>query len=719
MARLVLGLLALLLAAAAPAGAVQVQLPLDRLLTRASPDGGLAFAMPDIRGLNAEGVRLELVFQAFDERPLEPELLVDGRVVARDRLDPQRFAWSHRFRAAPGAGSTVRVLLARERLCHAGGPAGAIDPAASRLVVETGPEGVLLPAVDGLLGPFARDELTIWTPHGVVGDWQLSWAADLAQGWALRDLRRTPRVRTARLPIARGSFDLMPGVDTSLMPSGLNLVVGTQGDLEGLVSERVLAQITAAYVGLLTDPAQPFKAWLVISGRNEREVSTAAAAVARPGFPWPDGGAVLLDPADPDLAPVAPYRVLSGPRQADAGPLARDFASLGWRTGTLRADDERVVEADMLLGDAPAALPGVLTVELNGDYTPGFAPGSSLRLLANGLFVGSVAIDPRGGSLRGTTLDVPLHRLRKGANRLELVPEVAIDPAVLCAAGAAGIEPDLTIYEDSTIDVPWLGAPGGSSDIASWMMGADLADGRPQAGTIWVPGDQRPRTVDAALTLLAARAQIASRFLSEARITFDRGFSGADVVMVGTWDGIDKILSGRPIIAEPSGLFAPGEQPGRLGETRGLFRLGLGSGAVEPLRRIVQVLDEQKAPEEGGAMFAFQRGDRRVVAVAARDGEELTRTVQELVERRREADLGGDVVTVAAGGGPLVARRVVEPSSEVAPTSRIEAVSHELVRMAQETPLLWLALMFGAVVLLAALTMAATRSRRVRDAETA
>ncbi|MDF1585595.1 cellulose biosynthesis cyclic di-GMP-binding regulatory protein BcsB [Marinimicrococcus flavescens] len=717
MSRLVLGVAFLLLLLAAPARAALVQLPLDRLVTRSSPDGGLAFAMPELWGMNADSVRLELVFQPLGDDPLEPELLVDGKVVARERLSPQRFAWSHRFRDLPAGGSTVRVLLSRERLCTAGGPAGALDAAASRLVVETGEEGVLLPAVDQLLGPFGGNELVVWTPLGVAGDWQLSWAARLAQGWALRDLHRAPRVRTARLPIGRGSFELLPGVDTDAMPGGLNVVIGTLDELEGLVSERVLGQIGAAYVGLLTDPAQPFKAWLVISGRDEREVATAAAAVARPGFAWPNGSAVLLDPADPDLAAVAPYRVLTGPRQADAAPAGRSFASLGWTTGTWRLDQDRIVEVDLLVNGDPAALPGAASIRLNGDYAPGFAAGSALHLRANGLFVGSVALDPQGGSLREEALEVPLHRLRQGSNRLELIPEVAVDPQILCGAGMGGIEPTLTLYEDSSIDVPWLGSPGGASDIASWMMGADLAGSELRQGATWVLGDQRPQTVDAALTLLAARAQIASRFLSEARITFDRGFSGTDVVLVGSWAGIDKILSGRPIIDEPSGMFAADQA--RLADARGLFKFGLGSAAVEPLRQIVQLLVARNAPQEGSAMFAFQRGSQRVVAVAGRDGTELVQAVQSLVERRRDVMLEGDVVTIGQGGRQMVAHRAIIEQGPEQPEGQLQTIAFELVRMAQETPLRWLAVMFGAVVLLAFLTLAATRSRRVRDAETA
>ncbi|WP_200284234.1 cellulose biosynthesis cyclic di-GMP-binding regulatory protein BcsB [Rhabdochromatium marinum] len=338
------------------------------------------------------------------------------------------------------------------------------------------------------------------------------------------------------------------------------VVVGTKEQLRGYLGEDWAADVTGAYIGINTSAKpvadQPDLAMLVVSGRDEAEVTRASASLAKMNMRLPDVPAVLVEDLQlPDIpADIGPKALVGG--------VTASFADLGVPTTTMTspmapatlfpdANGKNVsVDLPTSLGLdfwVPAGFfPGRTqygTLTLNYGYGARMREDSVLNLSLNGLFLRAIPLNQPAGSVDvGYEVRFPTELLRAGQNRLELSPMLAPSHAGECEF-RHGNNLLLTVYGDSTLRLP----PG---PRMATLPDLDLLA---RAGFPWLRApagdnlavqltDTTPEITSAAWTLLARMAQIKGSPLYHLDIGQQPDSQGRERLVIGPVDALDSEL---------------------------------------------------------------------------------------------------------------------------------------------------------------------------------
>lgn len=458
-----------------------------------------------------------------------------------------------------------------------------------------------LPLVDSLaeLSAFAdrhrwgqaRLRILIPLQQGQASDEQLLWGALVAQAAAIQLQFQPLEVR----------FESIASL-TGLAPrrAGDMVLVGTRDQLQPVLGEDWAATVTNAYLGIRNgrDSSAEDRGWsaLVVSGRDQAEVTRAAIALGMIEQPLPDAPEALIDVLKlPDIpADIGPGALVDG--------AIASFADLGVPTTTLTSPlmPARLFPGDPVGGvvvDLPTSLgvdfwvpagffpgrprDGVLT--LNFNYGARLRGDSVLNLSLNGVFVRAIPlVQPAGSVDRGYEVRFPLALLRPGRNRLELSPMMVPSDTSECEL-RQGENLLLTIGGESTLQLP----PG--RRLAT-LPDLDLLA---RAGYPWLRDptggglavrltDKTAETISAAWTLLGRMAQVTGLPLYRATIGEQPKTDGRGLLIVGTVAALPSELlgaapiswrAGRTWIDYPALQAVLPEQPTGSWAERGLARI--------------------------------------------------------------------------------------------------------------------------------------------------
>lgn len=310
-----------------------------------------------------------------------------------------------------------------------------IDSVKSRVVLEWTPtqEAPTLAGLDRLYDETLRDlRVNIVQATPAVNDKQRSWGSWVAQGIALR-LRYAP-------------FRIFPG-RWQEDAAGDRVLIGRREDLAAYLPKAMLERITGPYLAVRPYPANPGAIELVLSGRDDAEVSQAAQAFTRLRLPFPDSADVVisaLDPLEPEPGP-APGILREG--------LAYELEQLGIRDITLENAGQSLEVELNLPADLHASDETQVELWLHLAYRAGLRRDSVLNVEVNGVFQNSVHLAAESGAeYRGYHLAIPLKSFHPGRNLLRFSPY----PAPLISGECAYLQDrfPVTIYRNSMIQLP-------------------------------------------------------------------------------------------------------------------------------------------------------------------------------------------------------------------------------------------------------------------------
>lgn len=252
------------------------------------------------------------------------------------------------------------------------------------------------------------------------------------------------------------------GLNPELSRSADVIVVGTRSELNRLVSADIANNITGPYAGIFPSPDGAHFI-LVLSGRDEAELQTATKAFASPDFVFSDTSEVVIGAnAFPRFrapttgfdkpAPFATFKyVTTSTRGFKAPPIPFRFRTPG---------------------DFSPAKGKFVTLRLHFSYGAGMREGSALNLRVNGQFVSAVPLnDPSGAEFTKYEVALPATTVRPGFNTIDFEP-VFVGNKNRCEM-VRDENLVLTIFEDSTVEVPRLGNPIKVPDMARF------------AGSLW------------------------------------------------------------------------------------------------------------------------------------------------------------------------------------------------------------------------------------------
>ncbi|MER2527930.1 MAG: cellulose biosynthesis cyclic di-GMP-binding regulatory protein BcsB [Candidatus Competibacter denitrificans] len=389
-------------------------------------------------------------------------------------------------------------------------------------------------------------------------DNQLRWGALVAQAAALHleyvplQVNFGPALRAKAEPNLKGQFpQLDPGAlgDTDLV------LIGVREQLAPFLGPEWAKKVEDGYLAIFPRDDDPTLALLVISGRNEAEVSRAATLLGLLDIAFPDSRETLITALNVPLLPPnsgprylptatgVRFEQLGVPTTTLGSPLqpASLFASTGSASGDGRAARQVLsvefwaASSGLYAGGTPKG-----TLSLHFSYGAGLRRDSVLNILLNGKLVKGIALDNfQGGDFNGYKVEFPLNLVQAGRNKIELVPIMVPSVTDYCDL-RQGENLLLTLYDDSSLQLPSASPLAQLPDLRLLTQAGFpfLHDPQGKDLAVRVMGTA-PESIAAAWTLLARLAQITALPLHQAQIGFDPDVKDRETIIVGPLDSLE------------------------------------------------------------------------------------------------------------------------------------------------------------------------------------
>lgn len=245
------------------------------------------------------------------------------------------------------------------------------------------------------------------------------------------------------------------GLNPELTKSQDVVLVGVKSELGRLLGTDIANNITGAYAGIFPS-ADGTHFILVLSGRDEAELMTATRAFASPEFVFIDAEqTVIAGDALPKFQPVT-----------SGYDTQTTFATFKFQTTSVRGFRAPIIPFKFRApGDFAPAKGKFVTLRMHFSYGAGLREGSALNIRVNGKFASAIALnDPTGAEFTKYEVALPSNVVRPGINVVEF------EPVFVGVKNRCEMTRDenlfVTIFENSTIEVPRTGAPVIIPDLA-------------------------------------------------------------------------------------------------------------------------------------------------------------------------------------------------------------------------------------------------------------
>lgn len=483
---------------------------------------------------------------------------------------------------------------------------------------------------------------TILSAPGPLDEATLRIGGLIGQGIALR-LQYVPPALTHRQAIpspssAKGSF---PGLDPGQLGSSDAVLFGPRDKLAPLVSRAIAAKIGGPFLGVYPQDADPRRLMILVSGRTDEEVLTAAKAFTLLGSPLPETSEALVNGLVPPRweAHSAKDTLMVGGHYS--------FSDLGVRTRTLNGYAGEGV--DLSFGAPPdlhARDKSKLVVHLHFAHGAGLRNDSVVNVYLNQHLETAILLgQDKAENFDDYRIELPVRSLLPGRNVLSFQPRFMPLAGGDCEP-MSGENLLMTLFEDSSLDVPEVPHFARMPDLRLLASSGFPYSVRPDGAdtAVWVSAKD-PSTVSAAWTLMGRLAQTSGTPWLQAEVSFGGGASSKDLLVVAPLSKLPPaVLRGAPLGLSPS-LSLPQPSPVLLGERQA------------PEAR----LDLQSPP--GGSLIGLQyespfQPRRTVTLFASAGSSQLRKGIDALVQPGGWSNLAGNWLVLDERTEKLAHRRV-------------------------------------------------------------
>lgn len=418
------------------------------------------------------------------------------------------------------------------------------DPSAPELYTEINPDqsymtttGEWKPVTERL--SFLRwwvDE-KLWTPYqfnicmpssGAMTDLHLAWGAIATQGIALALNNQPFRVSSATA--------LRPGMD--------NIVIGTMNELSPFLTATEVGTINGSFLAIKTLPGDATHCMIILSGRNEQEVSQTALALGMVNFPLPDSKYAIVDQMTlPDAAYIrnAPVKV----------PGIYSFRQLGFKTSTIKGWNTGTYALKIYMpGDISKDDDSNVELRLHFVYGAGCRKDSAFNIFINNQFQTAIRLKEVEGELHSDhRVYLPMQSFQPGLNEINLTPKM-----VPLVSNQCEILQDenlqFTLYDDSSFVFPKAMKKARLPSLGLFSQTAFPYSAPPDGAetAVFVSGKEI-ETVCAAWTLMGKMSQISGALLFRSEISQKLPRSRKSLIVVGPRDEVPPELFGKAPIS--------------------------------------------------------------------------------------------------------------------------------------------------------------------------
>lgn len=361
-----------------------------------------------------------------------------------------------------------------------------------------------------------------------ISEEQLHWGGVVTQGVALALNYQPFRVLTA--PALRAGMD--------------NIVVGTMNELSGFLTATEIGSINGSFLAIKQLPGDPTHCMIIVSGRDEQEVSRTALAFGLVNFPLPDSQYAVMDQV---VLPEEPAFIRNAPVQT---PGVYSFKQLGYKTKTIRGwQTESYTLQVYMPGDISKEDGSNAELRLHFVYGGAFRKDSVLNVFVNGQFQKALRLDDLQGSMHSDhRLYIPMVAFQPGRNAVTISPLMVPLFTNRCELLQDG-NLVFTLYEDSEFVLPRALRKARLPSLGLFSQTAFPYSGVPDGSetAVFVTGHDSD-TITSAWTLLGKMSQISGALLHRTEMSFKLPKSKKNLLVVGPRDQVpEELMAKAPV----------------------------------------------------------------------------------------------------------------------------------------------------------------------------
>ncbi|MDF2116470.1 cellulose biosynthesis cyclic di-GMP-binding regulatory protein BcsB [Roseiarcaceae bacterium H3SJ34-1] len=278
---------------------------------------------------------------------------------------------------------------------------------------------------------------------------------------------------------------------------GINLAIGTVGELDGLLGTISIGQVTGPKV--LVVPASGGKrTTLVFTGRTEDDVNDALRQLSV-------SSELRGTPQGIRAAQAFPgYRMFGGERVKlrDLGVVSQEFSGRLFRVGF-----NIVMPPDFYSADYAKVI-----LDLAGGYAPGLGYGAQVVVSVNTRNVVSLSLPKTSGDVfKQNPIPLPLGSLRPGLNRIEIEAQLAMPSDIACdPISAISGRNRFLLLDNTEIELPKIARIAHMPDLAVTATGGFPYASSQARPPLYVPAPSK-EAIGAAATMATHFAISAGR----------------------------------------------------------------------------------------------------------------------------------------------------------------------------------------------------------------
>lgn len=486
----------------------------------------------------------------------------------------------------------------------------------------------------------------------VTGDY-LYWGAVIAQGLKLR-LKYVPMTIEERFvrPYHRNPEEIDASesfkIDSTRL-TGDAIILGDKESIGALLPEPIKEAINGPYLGLFRQDENPYRFFLVISGRTNDEVKMAAQTFALLDAPFPNERQTIVSRLDfPVKQPLYPFNSVA-PGKAYA------LSDLNFADTTLNAGSSETRINFKMPADIYSTEDAMVRLSLNLAHGAAMRKDSVINVALNDKFVHVIPLkEETGAHYHDYSLSIPLRNFKPGVNKLTFNAVLTPSEYGECAFVQRG-NLWVSLYQDSTIAFPDAARLADMPDLKLFeRTGFPFIDNGSAKNTTFRLIDGSSDSIASAWHLIGHLAAFDETPIFDLNITGQAGDSKGNIVLIGKTksDDTSVLLNDAPVQLGKSSRF-----PYRFKEDqqtpeeslldwleRIVFNPGAGSPAVTAAPANV-VVEQSAGLGDGYLLMSYlpDRQDGVALALVSEHGTDLYPGVVRLTSPELWSQLQGNL----------------------------------------------------------------------------
>lgn len=399
-------------------------------------------------------------------------------------------------------------------------------------------------------------ELNIITATKQPRDPQLKWGGLIAQAAALRldyvplRVHHTVAGYKESTPAKQSRF---PHLEQSSLTGRDSVLVGTKAELSPYLDKRLSDDISGSYLAIFPLDEDPAHFVMIVSGKDDAEVTRAATTLAYMNFNLPASSSTkIVDLKTPALPPYTAKSVTHENRTYHFSDLGFENTVLKGMASnnTNKAKLEFWVPPDLFSAQNSDA---VLSLHLASGS--GLRPDSVLNIMLNDRFERAIPLnDPSGTVYRNYKVMIPIRSFKPGRNTIDfepsMMPLVSKDCEIIQEQNLL-----TTLFSDSTLSMPQAAHHVRMPDLSLFSKTAFPYTVQPDGSDLAIHvADQDSDTIAAAWMLAAKMAQLMKFPQPQSEISFKASQDSKNLILVGPYSKFDpSVWKAAPLVLGAQG----------------------------------------------------------------------------------------------------------------------------------------------------------------------